>query len=145
MRKTVVALFSAAAFTGATWVSAQNLPAPEGSRQSMLREAGVLTAQAVVPETRVQRECLELPVNPPNDRSAGLHGEALVSARCEVIAYKALTDAPPRRVELCPLPLDVAFHRRGRGARPSRAGYSHRRGSRPFGSISKRRGAAGLA
>jgi len=80
-------------------VDAQALPPPEDTRQSMLRQAmlGLLPAQAAVPETLAQHDCLELPVDPPNDRLQGPHGDSLISARCDVIAYQVLTSALPAR------------------------------------------------
>src|SRR5262249_54422486 len=75
------------------------LPTPEDTRQSMLREAilGLLPAQVAVTPAHAQHECLELPVGPPNDRLQGPHGEALISARCDVVAYEVLTSAAPAR------------------------------------------------
>ena len=93
LRRVLLVLLLAAAAR----VHAQILPPPEDTRQSMLREAmlGLLTAQAAVPETRAQHDCLELPVGPPNERLQGPHGDTLISARCEVVAYEALTGASP--------------------------------------------------
>lgn len=80
-------------------VDAQALPPPDDTRQSMLREAmlGLLPAQAGVPETRAQHDCLRLPVGLPNDRLQGPHGDSLLSTRCDVVAHQILTSAPPAR------------------------------------------------
>src|SRR5262249_15161453 len=82
----------ALALGGAVPVLAQQLPAPDDSRHSMLREAmlGLLPATSAVPETRAKQHCLDLPVDPPNDRLQGPHGDTLVSADCEVVSYRPL-------------------------------------------------------
>jgi hypothetical protein len=51
---------------------------------------GLLKGQAALPLIRAQHECLTLPVDPPDDRLQGPHGDTLVSSRCEVIGF---TDA----------------------------------------------------
>ena len=85
--------------TAAARATAQDMPAPNDSRNSMLRKAmlGVLPAQAAVPSDRAQRECVELPVEPPNDRLEGPHGNTLLSTRCEVVAYEILNSTAPDR------------------------------------------------
>lgn len=84
---------------GAKSARAQALPAPGDTRHSMLREAmlGLLPAQAGVPEAHARHDCLELPVDPPSDRLQGPHGDSLISAHCDVVAYQILTSAPPGR------------------------------------------------
>jgi hypothetical protein len=79
---------------GAVCVLAQELPPPDDSRHSMLREAmrGLLSAQAGVPATWAVQHCLKLPVDPPNDRLQGPHGDSLVSERCQVTEYRPLGD-----------------------------------------------------
>jgi hypothetical protein len=78
---------------------AQNLPPPEDSRHSMLREAmlGLLPGQASIRDDRARLQCIELPVNPPNDRLEGPHGDSLISAQCEVIAYESVDTAAKNR------------------------------------------------
>jgi hypothetical protein len=85
--------------TPAARAGGQAVPPPEDTRQSMLREAmlGLLPAQAAVPETRAQHDCLDLPVPPPNDRLQGPHGDTLIDARCEVVEYGPVPTAPPAR------------------------------------------------
>lgn len=83
--------------TLAARVDAQDLPAPEDTRHSMLREAmlGLLPAQDSVPETHARHRCLELPVAPPNDRLQGPHGDLLIDSHCDVVAYEILMSTPP--------------------------------------------------
>ena len=59
-------------------VLAQNLPAPEDTRHSMLREAmlGLLTGQPSIPEIEARQHCLTLPVDAPNDRLQSPHGQS---------------------------------------------------------------------
>lgn len=58
---------------------------------------GLLKGQAAVPMTRAQHECLTLPVDPPDDRLQGPHGDTLVSSRCEVTAFTDLGGAQPAK------------------------------------------------
>ena len=51
---------------------------------------GLLKGQAAVALSRAQHECLTLPVDPPDERLQGPHGDTLVASRCEVIGF---TDA----------------------------------------------------
>jgi hypothetical protein len=82
-------LLAALLAAGAARAEAQAVPAPDDARSSMLRAAmlGLLPAQAPVPVTRAQHECLALPVDPPDDRLEGPHGDTLISTRCRVAAY----------------------------------------------------------
>lgn len=59
--------------------------------------SGVLKAPAVVALTRAQHECLALPVDPPNDRLQGPHGDTLISSRCEVTGFTDLGLARPAK------------------------------------------------
>jgi hypothetical protein len=54
---------------------------------------GLLHGQASVPETRAREKCISLPVEAPNDRLQGPHGDSLVTTRCEVVRYSALASA----------------------------------------------------
>lgn len=83
----------------AACVNVQDLPAPEDTRQSMLREAmlGLLAAKDSIPETTVRRNCLKLPVASPNDRLLGPHGDSLISSHCEIVGYETLASTPPAR------------------------------------------------
>lgn len=51
---------------------------------------GLLHGQATVPETRARENCLRLPVDAPNDRLQGPHGDSLLTTHCEVVRYRAL-------------------------------------------------------
>jgi hypothetical protein len=77
---------------GPVSVVAQNLPAPQDTRHSMLREAilGLLTAQASIPENEIRQHCLALPVGAPDDRLQSPHGDFLISTSCEVVADQPL-------------------------------------------------------
>jgi hypothetical protein len=60
---------------------------------------GLLKGQAAVALSRAQHECLTLPVDPPDDRLEGPHGDTLVSSRCEVIGFAdAGVDRPAKWV-----------------------------------------------
>jgi hypothetical protein len=75
-----------------TRMAAQTIPPPDDSRNSLLREAvlGLTPSQPGVPARRAMNECLELPVAPPDDRLEGPHGDSMVTARCQVVAFRAL-------------------------------------------------------
>jgi hypothetical protein len=77
---------------GPVCVLAQNLPPPEDTRHSMLRDAmlGLLTAQASIPEIAVRQHCLPLPVGAPEDRLQSPHGNFLISTNCEVVPDQPL-------------------------------------------------------
>jgi hypothetical protein len=79
--------------------AAQTLPAPDDSRHSLLRQAmlGVLSQPTSIPGIEAQRRCLDLPVDPPNDRLQGPHGGSLLSARCEVATFEPVGRASPVR------------------------------------------------
>lgn len=68
------------------------LPAAGDSRHSMLREAmlGLLRDQRATLEAEVRKRCLTLPVDPPNDRLEGPHGDTLISETCRVAEVRAL-------------------------------------------------------
>jgi hypothetical protein len=66
---------------------------PDDSRESVLR--GLLPARGVIPVARAQRECLALPVDPPNDRLQGPHGDTLISSRCDVGSFEDINAARP--------------------------------------------------
>jgi hypothetical protein len=51
---------------------------------------GLLHGQASIPETRARERCISLPVEAPNDRLQGPHGDSLVTTRCEIVRYWAL-------------------------------------------------------
>jgi hypothetical protein len=62
-------------------------PAPAAdSRHSRLREAmlGMLPLRSSVPVEQARQQCLTLPVDPPDYRLQGPHGDSLVSSGCEV-------------------------------------------------------------
>ena len=78
-------------------VLAQNLPTPEDTRHSMLREAmlGLLTGQPSIPEIEARQHCLTLPVDAPNDRLQSPHGSQLISTNCEIISDQPLDGVLP--------------------------------------------------
>jgi hypothetical protein len=55
---------------------------------------GILRGLASVTETRARERCLSLPLDAPNDRLEGPHGDSLVATRCEVGRYRALGTRP---------------------------------------------------
>jgi hypothetical protein len=58
----------------------------------MQRDAaiGLLRGQASVPANRAREKCVSLPVEAPNNRLQGPHGDSLVTTSCEVVRYSAL-------------------------------------------------------
>jgi hypothetical protein len=76
-----------------TWSLALLLVAPPADNLML----GLLKGQAAVPLTRAQHECLTLPVDPPNDRLQGPHGDTLVSSRCEVAEFTDLGGVRPAK------------------------------------------------
>jgi hypothetical protein len=84
---------------GVERAAAQALPAPDDSRHSLLRQVmlGVLSDQPSLPRIQAQRRCLDLPVDPPNDRLQGPHGDSLLGARCEVVTFEPVRRASPAR------------------------------------------------
>jgi len=75
--------------------SAQDIPAAADSRHGMPREAmlGILHGQGEIRETTARQQCLTLPVDPPDDRLQGAHGDSLVTSRCEVARFESLGSA----------------------------------------------------
>lgn len=71
---------------------APGLPTPGDSRHSMLRQAilGLLRDQRATLAAEVRKRCLKLPVDPPNDRLEGPHGDTLVSETCRVAEVRPL-------------------------------------------------------
>src|SRR5262249_44070935 len=78
-------------------LDAQSIPTPDDTRHSMLRATmlGLLSGQPDVPEAQARRDCVTLPVDAPNDRLQGPHGDTQISTRCEVLAYEALAALRP--------------------------------------------------
>jgi len=64
--------------TCALRLAAQEIPPPDDSRHSMLRQAmlGLLPAGEAVPRAQARQRCLPLPVDQPNDRLQGPHGDS---------------------------------------------------------------------
>jgi hypothetical protein len=79
--------------TGGLPLAAQTRPVPGDSQHSLVGDAalGLLPASAGVPDTQAQHGCLPLPVDPPNDRLEGPHGDSLVATHCQVVKYQPLT------------------------------------------------------
>jgi len=75
----------------------QTLPSPNASPADMRGDAiaGVLTAQPAISVARARTDCLKLPVDPPDDRLQGPHGETLLSAQCTVMSFADLDAARP--------------------------------------------------
>ena len=61
-----------------------------GARIQSDAAPGILHGQASVTETRAREGCLSLPVDAPNDRLQGPHGDSLINTRCEAGRYRAL-------------------------------------------------------
>ena len=85
-------LFAAALAAGASSPTRGLVDEFNEPRFLMQRDAtvGLLHGQASVPETRARGKCLSLPVDAPNDRLQGPHGDSLVKTSCEVVRYRAL-------------------------------------------------------
>jgi hypothetical protein len=73
-------------------LAGQNLPPPSDTKHSMLRDAmlGLLSGGESVSNTQARRRCMALPVDLPEDRLQGPHGDSLLTTRCEVVGYKSL-------------------------------------------------------
>jgi hypothetical protein len=84
------AFLAAVLAAAAPHASAPLLLAAQDADQSMQRETmrGLLGAQPDVPLTRAQHDCLALPVDPPNDRLVGPHGDTLIRADCKLISFE---------------------------------------------------------
>jgi hypothetical protein len=84
---------------GPMTVVAQNSPATEDTRHSMLREAmlGLLTEQASIPEIEVRQHCLALRADAPDDGLQSPHGDFLISTSCEVVPDQPLDRQLPAR------------------------------------------------
>jgi hypothetical protein len=70
----------------------ENVPPFNEARFLMQDDAtgGLLRGQSSVPESRAREKCVLLPVETPNDRLQGPHGDSLVTTRCEVVRYNAI-------------------------------------------------------
>src|SRR4051812_46748441 len=92
-------LLIASIATAAFPLAGQTLPAPDDTRHSMLREAmlGLIADPPSVAVSQARQRCLSLPVEPPNDRLQGPHGDSLVASHCEVVGYHPLGSASPGR------------------------------------------------
>ena len=92
-------LFSCAVLMAAALpLSGQGIPPAGDSRHGMLRDAmlGLLHDQSELRETQARQRCLVLPVDPPNDRLQGPHGDSLISTRCEVTRFQPLGSGKAR-------------------------------------------------
>jgi len=90
------ALLLGAVFAGVAQGTRQILPAHNPSRYVAQRDAavGLLAGEPSVSRTRARERCLSLPVDAPNDRLQGPHGDSLVTTHCEVVRYAALGIGP---------------------------------------------------
>jgi hypothetical protein len=79
-------------------LAAQRVPAPDDTRHSLLREAmlGVVPGQATVSATEAARQCVRLPLAPPNDRLQGPHGDSLLTTSCQVVRFVPIGSDPAR-------------------------------------------------
>lgn len=94
----IVWFLCAALAVGSASLPGQSVPAPGDSRHGMLRDAvlGLLHEQAELRETQARERCLELPVDPPNDRLQGPHGDSLLTSRCKVARFQSLGSGTTR-------------------------------------------------
>jgi hypothetical protein len=71
---------------------AQALPSPNAFPSDMPGDAilGLMPAQPAISVARARSDCLTLPVDPPNDRLQGPHGDTLLSAQCNVTSFEAV-------------------------------------------------------
>jgi hypothetical protein len=86
------ALLLGAVFAGAVQGTRQIVPGQNPSRYDAQRDAavGLLAGEPSVSKTRARERCLSLPVDSPNDRLQGPHGDSLVATHCEMVRYAAL-------------------------------------------------------
>jgi hypothetical protein len=99
-RASVIFRFLCAALAvGSASLPGQSVPGVGDSRHGMLRDAalGLLHDQAEIRATQARQRCLLLPVDPPNDRLQGPHGDSLITTRCEVARFQSLGSASTRR------------------------------------------------
>lgn len=92
-------LLSCALLMGAALpLRGQGMPSAGDSRHGMLRDAmlGLLHDQSELRETQARQRCLVLPVDPPNDRLQGPHGDSLIASRCEVARFQPLGSGDAR-------------------------------------------------
>jgi hypothetical protein len=77
---------------GVSPTARQTVHPPQDSLSGIQSDAtsGLLHGQATVTETSARERCLSLPVEAPNDRLQGPHGDSLVTTRCEAGRYRAL-------------------------------------------------------
>jgi hypothetical protein len=77
---------------GPACADAQEAPAIEDSRYSMLREAmlGLIPAAAGIAETQAREKCVELPVDWRSEPIQAPHGDILIDASCSILEYRDL-------------------------------------------------------
>jgi hypothetical protein len=92
-------LLAAVLAAAALQANAPPLVAAQDADQSMQRETmrGLLAAQPDVPFTHAQHDCLALPVDPPDDRLVGPHGDALIRADCKLVSFENADVAEPAK------------------------------------------------
>lgn len=71
---------------------ADAMSALQDRRQGQTSGAGfvVLVDQPLVTANRAENECLVLPVDAPDERLLGPHGDTLITTKCRVIGYEAV-------------------------------------------------------
>jgi hypothetical protein len=76
---------------------ADAMSALQDRRQGQTSGAGfvVLVDQPLVTANRAENECLVLPVDAPDERLLGPHGDTLITTKCSVIGYEAVDRGSP--------------------------------------------------
>jgi hypothetical protein len=88
-------IVTALLITAAIPAAGQAQPSVHDARDSTLWELnGVVSPPVAIDASRVRRECLQLPTDPPDDRLERPHGDTLISAHCEVIGYDRIAGSP---------------------------------------------------
>jgi hypothetical protein len=80
-------------------LSAQNLPARDDSRHSLLRAVwlGLVPAPSVVPAIQARKHCVQLPKDEEGDEIQGIHGDSLITSSCGVASFGPVdSTAQPR-------------------------------------------------
>ena len=77
---------------GAEYADAQELPAIEDTRHSMLRQTmlGLIPAALEIAEIKARQNCVELAVDWRSEPIEAPHGDLLLDARCSVVRYHDL-------------------------------------------------------
>jgi hypothetical protein len=78
---------------------AQEVPASDDTRHALLHEAvlGLLAPLPSVSAAMARGRCLDLPVDPADDRLLSPHGDTLIETRCEVASFEPLAGSAAAR------------------------------------------------